>query len=121
MLLNLRERERNMRRILAIVALAIALFALPFTHPAFAADAAHGAQIFNANCASCHMGGKNLVVSTKTLKKEDLEKYGMNSLDAVTTQVKNGKGAMPSFGAKLSAQDVEDVATYVLGKAEQGW
>jgi cytochrome c6 len=110
-----------MRKILAIVSLAIALFALAFPRPAFAADAAHGAQIFNANCAACHAGGRNLVVSTKTLQKADLEKYGMASIEAISTQVQKGKNAMPAFESKFSAQDIEDVATYVLQKADQGW
>jgi cytochrome c6 len=28
---------------------------------------------------------------------------------------------MPAFGGRLSAQQIEDVATYVLSKAESGW
>lgn len=110
-----------MKRILAIVLVAIALFAVPFTRPAFAGDAAKGATVFNANCAACHMGGKNLVNATKTLSKADLEKNAMNSVEAITTQVKNGKGAMPAFGAKLNAEQIDDVAAYVLSKAESGW
>ena len=57
----------------------------------------------------------------KPSKKADLEQYGMASLEAITTQVKNGKAAMPSFLGRLTAEDIEDVATYVLSQAEQGW
>ncbi|MBE9118368.1 c-type cytochrome [Lusitaniella coriacea LEGE 07157] len=110
-----------MKKILSMVIGAIALFGFAFASPALAGDAAHGAQIFNANCAACHMGGRNVVSAEKTLQKSALEKYGMNSLDAITTQVKNGKNAMPSFAAKLSDSDIEDVATYVLSQAEKGW
>jgi cytochrome c6 len=45
----------------------------------------------------------------------------MNSVDAIKKQVTNGKGAMPAFGGKLSADDIEDVANYVLSKSEAGW
>jgi cytochrome c6 len=33
----------------------------------------------------------------KHLKKSDLEQYGMYALEAIKTQVTNGKLAMPSF------------------------
>ena len=48
-----------MRRLLSLIALCLALV-LGAT-PSFAADAGHGAQIFSANCAACHMGGGNVV------------------------------------------------------------
>ncbi|MFM7266170.1 MAG: cytochrome C, partial [Cyanobium sp.] len=41
-----------MRRLLSLIALCLALV-LGAT-PSFAADAAHGAQVFSANCAACH-------------------------------------------------------------------
>ncbi|RMF20484.1 MAG: cytochrome c6, partial [Cyanobacteria bacterium J083] len=91
-----------------------------FANPVFAADINHGAKIFTANCAACHIGGKNVVNGAKTLQKSDLEKYGMDSAEAIIAQVTNGKNAMPAFGNKLSATEIEDVAAYVLSQAEQG-
>jgi cytochrome c6 len=92
-----------------------------FATPSWAADASKGAKVFNANCASCHAGGNNLVNATKTLKKDALEKYDMYSLEAVKNQIINGKNAMPAFGGRLSDEQIEDVATYVLSQADQGW
>uniref|UniRef100_UPI0039A3F880 Cytochrome c6 n=1 Tax=Synechococcus elongatus (strain ATCC 33912 / PCC 7942 / FACHB-805) TaxID=1140 RepID=UPI0039A3F880 len=85
------------------------------------ADLAHGGQVFSANCAACHLGGRNVVNPAKTLQKADLDQYGMASIEAITTQVTNGKGAMPAFGSKLSADDIADVASYVLDQSEKGW
>lgn len=31
------------------------------------------------------------------------------------------QGAMPAFGGRLSDDDIADVATYVIGQAEDGW
>jgi cytochrome c6 len=42
---------------------------LSFSCPALAADLGNGAKVFSANCASCHMGGKNIINASKTLKK----------------------------------------------------
>ena len=94
---------------------------LSLSSNAFAADIAAGEQIFNANCAACHAGGNNAIIPEKTLKKDVLETYAMNSIDAITTQVTNGKGAMPAFGGRLEAEDIDNVANYVLSQAEQGW
>ncbi|HEY9676338.1 MAG TPA: c-type cytochrome [Waterburya sp.] len=110
-----------MRKILSVVWIAIALLTFAVVRPAFAADTANGAKVFSANCAACHTGGRNVVMPDKTLKKEALEKYGMNSLDAIITQVTNGKNAMPAFKGRLNAQQIEDVANYVLEQAEKGW
>lgn len=105
------------------VSWAIALVAawLSLTGVAQAADLDNGAKIFNANCAACHAGGRNVVNAAKTLQKDALAQFGMNSVDAIKKQVTNGNGAMPAFGGKLSADDIEDVANYVLSKSEAGW
>lgn len=101
-----------------LVFLATAMFTAT---PAFAGDVASGAKIFSANCAACHAGGRNIISAAKTLNKDALEKYEMNSLDAIVYQVNNGKNAMPAFKGRLTDAQIDDVATYVLSQAEQGW
>ncbi|MDB9312421.1 c-type cytochrome [Spirulina sp. CS-785/01] len=111
-----------LKRLALVFVCILTVTTLLFSSPAKAeGDISRGKQIFAANCAQCHMGGKNVVIPTKTLSKADLEKYNMDSLEAITTQVKNGKSAMPAFLGKLDEQDIEDVATYVLAQAEKGW
>ncbi|NDJ22924.1 c-type cytochrome [Nostoc sp. B(2019)] len=114
-----------MRILLLILLLAIALSKLTFVRPALAAETPNGAKIFNANCASCHIGGGNILINHKTLKKEALSKYLANydndSIQAIIYQVQNGKNAMPAFRSKLSSQEILEVATYVSQQAEQGW
>ena len=110
-----------MKKLLSFVMVAIALLTVSFARPAMAGDAASGAKIFSANCAACHAGGNNVIMPAKTLKKDALEKFSMYSLEAIKTQVTKGKSAMPAFGGRLSAKQIEDVATYVLSKADSGW
>lgn len=109
-----------MKRLVPILCIVTAILAVIFTPPALA-DVIDGANVFSANCAACHIGGGNLVNATKTLKQSDLEKYAMASLDAIKTQVTNGKAAMPAFKGRLTEQQIEDVAMYVLDQAEKGW
>jgi len=110
-----------MIRLFSILAIALTiLVSLAFGQPAFA-EVSAGAKIFNNNCAQCHAGGKNNVVAAKTLKADALEKYGKNTVEAISLQVSKGKGAMPAFGKKLSADEITLVANYVLDQAEKGW
>jgi cytochrome c6 len=101
--------------------LIIAVAVLSFVPNAFAADVANGAKVFSANCASCHAGGKNIANGAKTLKKADLEKYGMYDAEAIKTQVTNGKAIMPSFKGRLKDDQIADVAAYVLAQADKDW
>nr|YP_009541946.1 cytochrome c553 [Neogoniolithon spectabile]AYR06155.1 cytochrome c553 [Neogoniolithon spectabile] len=86
-----------------------------------AVDLEAGEQIFSANCSACHAGGNNAIMPDKTLKKDALSDNEMNSVNAITNQVRNGKNAMPAFGGKLADEDIENVANYVLNQSEKGW
>ena len=111
-------------RFLFSLALA-ALLAVFSPSAAFAADAAHGAQVFSANCAACHIGGGNVVNGQRTLQQDDLKSYLANynegHEDAIAYQVTNGKNGMPAFGGKLSSDDIADVASYVESQSINGW
>jgi cytochrome c6 len=95
---------------------------LSFSNPIAAKiDFANGENIFNNNCAACHLGGNNVIMQEKTLQKEALEKNNMNKIDAITYQVTNGKNAMPAFGGRLDNDEIENVAHFVLKQSETGW
>lgn len=110
-----------LNKLLAIFCLFLAVAMFTFVNPVLAGDVASGAKIFSANCNACHAGGMNVVSGAKTLKKDALDKYGMNSVEAVVNQVTNGKNAMPAFKGRLTDAQIEDVATYVISQAEKGW
>jgi cytochrome c6 len=73
-----------------------------------------GKEIFQNNCSACHSGGNNLIIPEKNLKKDALEANGMNTVNAITYQVINGKNGMPAFGGRLNESEIENVALYVL-------
>lgn len=110
-----------MKKLVSAILLAMAALTFLWGAPAMAGDAASGASIFGGNCAACHAGGRNVVNPQKTLQKADLDTYGMNTLEAIVNQVTNGKNAMPAFAGRLTDQQIEDVAAYVLSQAEKGW
>nr|WP_242053549.1 c-type cytochrome [Nostoc parmelioides] len=89
--------------------------------PANAADTVNGEQIFSVHCAGCHINGSNIIRRGKNLQKKALKKYGMDSLEAVEAMVTNGKNNMSAYKDRLSEQEIQDVAAYVLEQAEKGW
>jgi cytochrome c6 len=91
------------------------------TPPASAADIANGAQIFEIHCAGCHSNGGNIVRRGKTLKKKALKKYGMDSLEAISSIVTNGKNNMSAYKDRLATEQIQDVSAYVLEQAEKDW
>lgn len=97
---------------------------IAFASSAMAADADKGQEVFNANCTGCHSGGNNALVPEKTLKKDALKKNDRYSDKAIIELVTNGSSTgMPGFGklGTISAPDIENVAAFVLKKAEAGW
>jgi cytochrome c6 len=109
------------RKVLVLIILSLAMIAFSFNQSALAGDLATGAKLFQANCAPCHSGGLNVVNASKTLQKQDLEKYKMFSKAAIKKQITYGKNAMPTFGNRLTEANIEDLATYVLAQAKKGW
>lgn len=83
--------------------------------PVAAGNAVKGAEIFAANCSTCHgqdAGGGPLgptLISAEVAAQDD----GVYR-DAIT----NGRAgtAMPAWGSILSPQDIEDVITFVRSK-----
>jgi len=65
-----------------------------------------GAEVFAANCASCHgqdaTGAIGPNLHNLSLSKEQ-----------IATTVQNGKGRMPALGATLTAAQQEQVVNYV--------
>ncbi|MEO1399902.1 MAG: c-type cytochrome [Cyanobacteria bacterium J06635_1] len=110
-----------MKYVFSAIAVLMTVASLMVASPAFAADLAEGAQVFSGNCAACHAGGRNVVNAAKTLQKSDLDQYDMASIEAIKAQVTNGKNAMPAFAGRLTPEQIESVAAYVLDQSEKGW
>ena len=108
-----------MKTIISVVALTL----FSFANSTMAADAEKGKEIFTKYCTTCHSGGKNAMAAGKSLSKEDLETNKMNSAAAIIELVTNGKPPMPAYGklGTINAVDIENVAAYVLKKADAGW
>lgn len=97
---------------------------LIFQPLAFASDTNklnEGAKIFQLNCAGCHPNGNNIVRRGKTLKKNALKRNGIDTIESITHLITNGKNNMSAFKERLTPQQIENAAFYVLHQAENDW
>jgi len=75
-----------------------------------------GADTFKGKCAMCHgADGKGDTSMGKTLKLRDLgsadvQKQSDADLSGIIT---NGKGKMPKYDGKLTADQIKDVVKYI--------
>ena len=73
-----------------------------------------GEKLFSKNCSACHLDGNNIIIPEKNLAKETLKENGMDSVSAISYQILNGKNGMPAFGGRLTEDEIEKIAEYVL-------
>ena len=108
------------------VAAAAALIAGLLSLPPIAssADIARGKEIFDNNCAGCHVGGANLVKPEKDLHREALVRYVSADLSQAEVQQwvqQSGQHKRIVFfkmpDGKMKEADWADVTTYVLYQA----
>lgn len=73
-------------------------------------NTANGKTIFLANCGTCHTLAAAKTSGTLGPNLDSLKP----DFQATTAQVTNGGAVMPPFKSKLSAQQIADVAAYVV-------
>ena len=75
-----------------------------------------GADTFKAKCAMCHgPDGKGNTSMGKTMKLRDLgsaDVQGQSDSDLSAT-ITNGKGKMPKYDGKLTADQISDLVKYI--------
>lgn len=106
---------------LFFVAVLFLLLVFGVSIPVQAADLTTGAAVFEVHCAGCHVNGGNIIRRGKNLKQPALEKNGYATMEAIAQIVANGKANMSAYKDKLTAEEIESVAAYVLDRAAAGW
>lgn len=110
-----------MKKLMTLILFTFCLWIINFTSPAYALDTQNGGEVFSANCAGCHISGGNIIRRGKNLKKNTLKRYKMDSLEAIINIVTNGKNNMSAYQERLTSEEIENVAAYVLEQAEKNW
>jgi cytochrome c6 len=86
------------------------------------ASLAHGAQLFEAHCVGCHVGGGNIIRRGRTLKLQALQRNGLDSAAAIARVAAQGQGQMSGYREALGGDGgAADVAAWVWQQALRGW
>jgi cytochrome c6 len=80
-----------------------------------------GAVLFETHCAGCHAQGGNIIRRGKSLKQRALERYHLDTQEAIAALVAQGKMPMSGYADRLSPDEINAVAAYVLQQAAAGW
>jgi len=73
-----------------------------------------GKGLFISNCIACHSSGKNMIIPEKNLEYQALENNGMNIVESISYQIRNGKNGMPAFGGRLTEKEIDRISKYIL-------
>ncbi|NMG06543.1 cytochrome c6 PetJ [Brasilonema sp. UFV-L1] len=111
----------KLKKLITILLPTFIVLNLSFIPTALATDTANGEKIFSVQCAGCHINGSNIVRRGKNLKLKALKKYHMDSIEAISSIVANGKNNMSAYKDRLTIEEIQDVAAYVLEQAQKGW
>ena len=74
-------------------------------------EAVVGADVFSANCASCHGPDGDGGVGPQLSGGAVVESVGDPA--AIAVVVTDGRGGMPSYSGRLSTEEIDAVAKYV--------
>jgi cytochrome c6 len=107
------------KRIIAILIAVVVLVWLPTS--ANAANLEQGEKVFELQCAGCHVNGGNIIRRGKNLKLKALERNGYGTIEAISEIVTHGKANMSAYNDRLSGEEIQAVAAYVLEQANRGW
>jgi cytochrome c6 len=79
------------------------------------------ASLFELQCSGCHINGSNIIRRGKNLKLKALQANHVDSPEAISALITNGKGIMSAYADRLSSAEIELLASYVLEQANAGW
>jgi cytochrome c6 len=106
-----------MRRIyLPIATAGIAIFVAALAVPSRLRAEGDAAKIYKTNCVLCHAAnGSGDSASGKALKAKDLRspEVQAKSDQELAEVITKGRGKMPAFGKKLSADAIKSLVAYI--------
>jgi cytochrome c6 len=89
--------------------------------PPSAVPSVSASALFKQECAGCHVNGGNIIRRGKNLKQRALQRYRVDSIEAIATLITNGRGLMSAYGDRLSTEDIDLLANYVWERSQQNW
>ena len=86
-----------------------------------AIDTDLGRNLFEHNCAGCHINGGNIIRRSKNLKISSLKRNGIDNPEAIAKIARQGIGIMSGYEDKLGDNGDQIVANWVWEQAQKAW
>ena len=86
-----------------------------------AIEANLGGNLFQQNCAGCHMNGGNIIRRSKHLKISTLKRNGIDNPEAIAKIARQGIGIMSGYEDELGENGDQIVANWVWEQAQKAW
>ena len=86
-----------------------------------ALDTDFGKNLFNNNCAGCHVNGGNIIRRSKNLKLSTLKRNGIDDVEAIAKVAREGIGIMDGYKDRLGDNGDQIVANWIWEQAQKAW
>tara|TARA_B100000945_G_C19905074_1_gene377931 strand:- start:87 stop:464 length:378 start_codon:yes stop_codon:yes gene_type:complete len=80
-----------------------------------------GKNLFEKNCAGCHINGGNIIRRSKNLKISSLNRNGIDDPEAIAKIARQGIGIMDGYKDQLGDNGDQIVANWIWGQAQKAW
>ena len=108
-------------RVFFLISICCTFFYLSFPKELNAIEADSGENLFQHNCAGCHINGGNIIRRSKNLKIASLKRNGIDNPEAIAKIARQGIGIMSGYEDKLGDNGDQIVANWVWVQAQNAW
>ena len=104
-----------------LLSLCCTFFYLSLSKELNALEADLGENLFNHNCAGCHINGGNIIRRSKNLKISSLKRNGVDNPEAIAKIARQGVGIMSGYEDELGENGDQIVANWIWEQAQKAW
>ncbi|MBW3049034.1 cytochrome C [Prochlorococcus marinus XMU1403] len=108
-------------RVFFLISICCTFFYLSLPKELNAIEADSGGNLFNHNCAGCHVNGGNIIRRSKNLKISSLKRNGIDNPEAIAKIARQGVGIMSGYEDELGDHGDQIVANWVWEQAQKAW
>ena len=104
-----------------LISICCTFFYLSLPKELNAIEADSGRNLFNHNCAGCHINGGNIIRRSKNLKISSLKRNRIDNPEAIAKIARQGIGIMSGYEDELGENGDQIVANWVWEQAQKAW
>ncbi len=108
-------------RCFCLISFCCTFFYLSLPKELNAIEADLGENLFNHNCAGCHINGGNIIRRSKNLKVSSLKRNGIDNPEAIAKIARQGVGIMSGYEDELGDNGDQILANWVWEQAQNAW